>query len=163
MAEVEAKFAELSPKLDDLARAILPFLRCRAINPSYHPAQLVAGWIYMLRGQYSQATLLGIELHRTLNRRRLSRDPFRPAVVDRWTLDQKACCRETRTKAFAPGHDQNAARAAGPRSSVIFRNGEAVAGGRNPADGDWLLLVAGFKSRLKKIIPTCLKYCIVLT
>ena len=44
--------------LDDLARAILPLLRCRAINPSYHPAQLVAGWIYMLRGQYSHATPL---------------------------------------------------------------------------------------------------------
>jgi serine/threonine-protein kinase len=41
--------------LDDLGRAILPLLRCRAINPSYHPAQLVAGWIYMLRGQYSHA------------------------------------------------------------------------------------------------------------
>ena len=44
--------------LDDLARAILPLLRCRAINPSYHPAQLVAGWVYMLRGQYSHATPL---------------------------------------------------------------------------------------------------------
>ncbi|MGE5926436.1 MAG: hypothetical protein ACM357_03705, partial [Gemmatimonadota bacterium] len=44
--------------LDDLARAVLPLLRCRAINPSYHPAQLVAGWIYMLRGQYSHAAPL---------------------------------------------------------------------------------------------------------
>ncbi|HEX6643054.1 MAG TPA: protein kinase [Gemmatimonadales bacterium] len=44
--------------LDDLARAILPLLRCRAINPSYHPAQLVAGWTYMLRGQYSHAAPL---------------------------------------------------------------------------------------------------------
>ena len=44
--------------LEDLGRAILPLLRCRAINPSYHAAQMVAGWIYMLRGQYSHAALL---------------------------------------------------------------------------------------------------------
>jgi serine/threonine-protein kinase len=44
--------------LEDLARAILPLLRCRAINPSYHAAQMVAGWIYMLRGQYSHAAAL---------------------------------------------------------------------------------------------------------
>jgi TolB-like protein len=44
--------------LDDLARAILPLLRCRAINPSYHAAQMVAGWIYMLRGHYSHAVSL---------------------------------------------------------------------------------------------------------
>jgi serine/threonine-protein kinase len=44
--------------LEDLARAILPLLRCRAINPSYHAAQIVAGWIYMLRGQYSHAAAL---------------------------------------------------------------------------------------------------------
>ena len=44
--------------LADLGRAILPLLRCRAINPSYHATQLVAGWTYMLRGQYSHATAL---------------------------------------------------------------------------------------------------------
>ncbi len=44
--------------LEDLGRAILPLLRCRAINPSYHAAQMVAGWLYMLRGQYSHAAAL---------------------------------------------------------------------------------------------------------
>jgi tetratricopeptide (TPR) repeat protein len=44
--------------LQDLARAILPLLRCRAINPSYHAAHIVTGWLYMLRGQYSHATPL---------------------------------------------------------------------------------------------------------
>jgi eukaryotic-like serine/threonine-protein kinase len=44
--------------LEDLARAVLPLLRCRAINPSFHPADMIAGWLYMLRGQYAHSTLL---------------------------------------------------------------------------------------------------------
>lgn len=44
--------------LDDLAFAIPPLLRCRAINPSFHPAQMAAAWIYTLRGQYAHAAFL---------------------------------------------------------------------------------------------------------
>jgi tetratricopeptide (TPR) repeat protein len=43
---------------EDMARAIPPLLRCRAINPSFHPAQMAAGWIYTLRGQYAHAAFL---------------------------------------------------------------------------------------------------------
>jgi serine/threonine-protein kinase len=42
----------------DMARAIPPLLRCRAINPSFHPAQMAAGWVYTLRGQYAHAAFL---------------------------------------------------------------------------------------------------------
>lgn len=44
--------------LEDLPRAILPLLRARAINPSFHPAHMVAGWLYTLRGQYTHAVSL---------------------------------------------------------------------------------------------------------
>ena len=44
--------------LEDLGRAIPPLLRCRAINPSFHPAHMVSGWLYMLRGDYGHATSL---------------------------------------------------------------------------------------------------------
>lgn len=41
--------------LEDLARAIPPLLRARSINPSFHPAPMIAGAMYMLRGQYAHA------------------------------------------------------------------------------------------------------------
>ncbi len=44
--------------LGDLARAVPPLLRCRAINPTFHPAHMVAGSIYSLRGDYGPATTL---------------------------------------------------------------------------------------------------------
>ncbi len=44
--------------LVDLARAIPPLLRCRAINPTFHPAHMVAGSIFLLRGDYGPATML---------------------------------------------------------------------------------------------------------
>ena len=44
--------------LDDMARAILPLLRCRTLNPAFHPAQMTAGLIYRLRGQYAHAAYL---------------------------------------------------------------------------------------------------------
>ena len=44
--------------LEDLARAIPPLLRCRLINPSFHPADMLAGWLYMLRGEYPEAASL---------------------------------------------------------------------------------------------------------
>ena len=44
--------------LEDMARSVLPLLRCRAINPSFHPADMIAGWLYMLRGQHAHATFL---------------------------------------------------------------------------------------------------------
>ena len=44
--------------LEDLQRAILPLLRSHAINPSFHPALMVAGHAYMLRGEYAHATKL---------------------------------------------------------------------------------------------------------
>jgi len=53
--------------LEDLARVVPPLLRCRAINPSFHPADMVLGWLYMLRGQYADATSLiddAVELER---------------------------------------------------------------------------------------------------
>ncbi|MEO8619987.1 MAG: protein kinase [bacterium] len=39
----------------DLARAILPLLRARAINAAFHPPAMSAGAVYILRGQYSHA------------------------------------------------------------------------------------------------------------
>lgn len=53
--------------LTDLAQAIPPLLRCRALNRRFHPAQMVAGSFYMLRGQYGHATSLvdeAVELER---------------------------------------------------------------------------------------------------
>lgn len=54
-------------QLADLSRAIPPLLRCRAINPTFHPAHMVAGSIYSLRGDYGPATALidqAVELER---------------------------------------------------------------------------------------------------
>ena len=42
----------------DLTRAMLTLLRCRAMNPAFHPASMAAGWIYVLRGEYAHGTLL---------------------------------------------------------------------------------------------------------
>jgi len=42
----------------DMARAIPPILRARAINPEFHPALMMGGDLYMLRGQYAHATTL---------------------------------------------------------------------------------------------------------
>ena len=42
----------------DLARAIPPLLRARAINAAFHPPAMAAAAIYMLRGQYSHAAPL---------------------------------------------------------------------------------------------------------
>ena len=39
----------------DLQRAVPPLLRSRAISASFHPAQMVAGALYTLRGQYDHA------------------------------------------------------------------------------------------------------------
>ncbi len=44
--------------LADLQRAVPPFLRCRALNPAFHAAQLVVGALYALRGQYAHATAM---------------------------------------------------------------------------------------------------------
>ncbi|MGI8617592.1 MAG: protein kinase domain-containing protein [Gemmatimonadaceae bacterium] len=41
--------------LDDLAAAVPPLLRCRALNPMHHPAQMCAAALYMVRGQYGHA------------------------------------------------------------------------------------------------------------
>ena len=41
-----------------LIRSMLPLLRCRALNPSFHPAMMVAGGIYTMRGQYPHAISL---------------------------------------------------------------------------------------------------------
>ena len=40
----------------DMAQAIPPLLRAGAINPQFHPAWMVAGGMYILRGQYAHAT-----------------------------------------------------------------------------------------------------------
>lgn len=42
-------------RLDDLRRAIPPLLRCRALAPGYHPQRMIAGALYLLRGQYGHA------------------------------------------------------------------------------------------------------------
>ena len=42
----------------DLARAIPPLLRARAINPAFHPPAMSAAAVYILRGQYSHAAAL---------------------------------------------------------------------------------------------------------
>ncbi len=42
----------------DLARAIPPLLRARAINAAFHPPAMGAAAVYILRGQYSHATPL---------------------------------------------------------------------------------------------------------
>jgi serine/threonine-protein kinase len=42
----------------DLQRAIPPLLRSRAISASFHPAQMVAGAVYILRGEYGHASVL---------------------------------------------------------------------------------------------------------
>ncbi len=44
-----------SGDLHDMVRAVQPLLRCRAINPALHSAQLVLGVLYMLRGDYATA------------------------------------------------------------------------------------------------------------
>jgi tetratricopeptide (TPR) repeat protein len=48
----------VTPDPAELAFAIPPYLRCRAINPSFHPAHMAAAWIYTLRGQYAHAAFL---------------------------------------------------------------------------------------------------------
>jgi serine/threonine-protein kinase len=40
----------------DMARAIPPLLRAGAINPQFHPTWMMAGDLYVLRGQYAHAT-----------------------------------------------------------------------------------------------------------
>ena len=53
--------------LADVAQAIPPLLRCRAINRRFHPAQMIAGSLYMLRGQYGHAISMvdeAVELER---------------------------------------------------------------------------------------------------
>jgi len=40
----------------DMARAIPPLLRAGAINPEFHPSWMIAGALYILRGQYAHAT-----------------------------------------------------------------------------------------------------------
>jgi serine/threonine-protein kinase len=42
----------------DMARAIPPLLRAGAINPRFHPSWMIAGALYLLRGQYAYATKL---------------------------------------------------------------------------------------------------------
>jgi serine/threonine-protein kinase len=42
----------------DLARAVPPFLRSIAINPTFHPAHMALGSIYLLRGTYGHAAAL---------------------------------------------------------------------------------------------------------
>jgi TolB-like protein len=42
--------------LDDIPRVIQPLLRSAAINPSFHPAWMMAGAMYALRGDYAYAT-----------------------------------------------------------------------------------------------------------
>jgi eukaryotic-like serine/threonine-protein kinase len=44
--------------LADLARAVPPFMRCRALNPAFHAALLVVGALYALRGQYAHAAAM---------------------------------------------------------------------------------------------------------
>ncbi|MEO6444172.1 MAG: protein kinase [Gemmatimonadaceae bacterium] len=47
-----------SGHLPDMARAVHPLLRSRAINPALHSAQLVLGQLYLLRGDYVRAVQL---------------------------------------------------------------------------------------------------------
>ncbi len=42
----------------EFARAVSPLLRCLALNPTYHPARIVLGALYTLRGAYAQAAEL---------------------------------------------------------------------------------------------------------
>ncbi len=44
---------ESSPQ--DLSRAIQPLLRSRALSPTHHPAQMLLGALYTMRGQYGHA------------------------------------------------------------------------------------------------------------
>ena len=43
---------------EELARGVPPLLRCLALNPTYHPARIVLGAVYTLRGAYAQAAEL---------------------------------------------------------------------------------------------------------
>ena len=40
----------------DMANAIPPLLRAGAINPNFHPSWMIAGALYLMRGQYAHAT-----------------------------------------------------------------------------------------------------------
>jgi len=42
--------------LADMAHAIPPLLRAATINPEFHPSWMIAGALYILRGQYAHAT-----------------------------------------------------------------------------------------------------------
>ena len=53
-----------------LVHSVAPILRCIALNPSYHPAHMVLGSIYTMRGAYTHATGLidrAIDIERASN------------------------------------------------------------------------------------------------